>query len=31
LDWIDEPDVCTFCDDGVAEGDKLIWYFYQPN
>ncbi|KAH9544275.1 hypothetical protein CY35_13G110100 [Sphagnum magellanicum] len=24
LDWIDEPDVCTFCDDGVAEGDKLI-------
>ncbi len=26
LDWVDEPDVCTFCDDGVAEGDKLIWY-----
>lgn len=24
LDWVDEPDVCTFCDDGVAEGDKLI-------
>jgi hypothetical protein len=26
LDLIDELDVCTFCDDGVIESDKLIWY-----
>jgi hypothetical protein len=26
LDRIDELYVCTFCDDEVAKGDKLIWY-----
>lgn len=25
-EWVDEPDVCMFCDDGVGEGDKLLWY-----
>lgn len=25
-DWVDEPDVCMFCDDGVTDGDYLIWY-----
>lgn len=25
-DWVDEPDVCMFCDDGVVDGDYLIWY-----
>jgi len=25
-DWVDEPDVCAFCDDGVEEGEKLLWY-----
>lgn len=24
-DWIDEPDVCAFCDDGVDNGEKLLW------
>lgn len=24
-DWIDEPDVCAFCDDGVEKGYKLLW------
>ncbi|KAG0554295.1 hypothetical protein KC19_12G080300 [Ceratodon purpureus] len=23
-EWIDEPDVCAFCDDGVEKGDKLL-------
>ncbi|XP_073385566.1 protein ENHANCED DOWNY MILDEW 2 isoform X2 [Physcomitrium patens] len=22
--WIDEPDVCAFCDDGVENGEKLL-------
>jgi len=25
-DWVDEPDVCAFCDDGVEEGEILLWY-----
>lgn len=25
-DWVDEPDVCAFCDDGVEKGEKLLWY-----
>lgn len=24
-DWVDEPDVCAFCDDGVDNGEKLLW------
>lgn len=24
-EWVDEPDVCSFCDDGVEGGEKLLW------
>lgn len=24
--WIDEFDVCVFCDDGVENGEKFLWY-----
>lgn len=25
-DWVDEPDVCAFCDDGVEGSERLLWY-----
>jgi hypothetical protein len=25
-DWVDEPDVCAFCDDGVENSERLLWY-----
>ena len=25
-DWVDEPDVCAFCDDGVENTQRLLWY-----
>lgn len=27
-EWVDEPDVCAFCDDGVEGSDRLLWYCF---
>lgn len=27
-DWVDEPDVCAFCDDGVEDSERLLWYCF---
>lgn len=24
-EWVDEPDVCAFCDDGVEGSERLLW------
>ncbi len=29
--WVDEPEVCAFCDDGVVEGETLLWYGFLSN